>query len=71
MLAAALLGAVAALVEAVEEAERQANVIAVASDGCAVASGDRLGDSVDHLLARFVVHGPPGHQRRGVPGGAE
>ncbi|HEX5258987.1 MAG TPA: hypothetical protein VFW35_09435 [Sphingomicrobium sp.] len=71
MFVAALLGAVAALVEATEEAERQADVVAVASDGCAVAARDRLGDSVDHLLPTFVVHRPPGHQRGGVPGGAE
>ena len=68
---AALLGAVAALVEAVQDGDGQARVVAVARDGGPVGAGDGLGDPLEHLLLRVVGERPAGELVGRIPGGGE
>ena len=68
---AALLGAVAALVEAVEDGDGEARVVAMAGERGSVGAGDRFRDPLKHLLMRAVGHRAAGELVRGIPGGGE
>jgi hypothetical protein len=68
---AALLGAVAALVEPVEDGDGEARVVAVAGDGGPVGAGDGLGDPLEHLLPGMVGERPARELVGGVPAGGE
>jgi hypothetical protein len=64
---AALLGAVAALVEPVEHGDGEARVVAVARDRRSVGTRDGLGDPLEHLLPGMVDERAAGELVRGVP----
>jgi hypothetical protein len=71
MLVAALLGTVAAFVEATEDRDRQAGIEAVAGHHDSVGTGDGLGNALQRLLGHGVVHRPSREHGGRIPTGGE